>query len=87
MSRFSLEEKGGLGGNIGLAILAQGISFVSSVMMAIVVPKALGVGDYAYWQLFTLYLGYIGLLLFGVHDGLFLRLGGVSVGQVDWSRV
>lgn len=87
MPRFSLEEKGGLGGNIGLAILAQGISFVSSVMMAIVVPKALGVGDYAYWQLFTLYVGYIGLLLFGVHDGVFLRLGGVRVGQVDWSRI
>lgn len=87
MSRFSLDENGSLGGNIGLAILAQGISFVSSVMMAIVVPKALGVEDYAYWQLFTLYVGYIGLLLFGVHDGIFLRLGGVRAGQVDWSRV
>ena len=87
MPRFRLEENGNLGGNIGLAILAQGISFLSSVMMAIVVPKALGVEDYAYWQLFTLYVGYIGLLLFGVHDGIFLRLGGIRVGQVDWPRV
>lgn len=87
MPRFSLEERGGLGGNIGLAILAQGISFISSVMMAVVVPKALGVEDYAYWQLFTLYVGYVGLLLFGIHDGIFLRLGGVRVGQIDWPRV
>lgn len=87
MSRFSLEEKGSLGGNIGLAILAQGISFISSIMMAVVVPKALGVEDYAYWQLFTLYVGYVGLLLLGIHDGIFLRLGGVRVGQIDWSRV
>ena len=87
MPRFSLEEKGSLGGNIGLAILAQGISFISSIMMAIVVPKALGVEDYAYWQLFTLYVGYVGLLLLGIHDGIFLRLGGVRVGQIDWSRV
>ena len=87
MPMFSLEEKGGLGGNIGFAVLAQGISFVSSVMMAVVVPKALGVEDYAYWQLFTLYVGYVGLLLFGVHDGIFLRIGGIAVGDMDWPRV
>lgn len=87
MPRFSLEEKGSLGANIGLAILAQGISFISSIMMAVVVPKALGVVDYAYWQLFTLYVGYVGLLLFGIHDGIFLRLGGVRVGQIDWPRI
>ena len=42
MLRFSLVERGSLSGNIGLAILAQGISFISSIMMAVVVPKALG---------------------------------------------
>lgn len=87
MPRFNLEEKGSLGGNIGLAIMAQGISFISSIMMAVVVPKALGVVDYAYWQLFTLYVGYVGLLLLGIHDGIFLRLGGVRVRQIDWPRV
>ena len=87
MPKLSLEERGSLGSNIGLAVIAQGISFISSVMMAVVVPKALGVEDYAYWQLFTLYVGYVGLLLFGVHDGAFLRLGGIRVGQLDWPRI
>lgn len=86
-SRFNLEEKGGLSGKIGLAIVAQGISLVSSIMMTVVVPKALGLEDYAYWQLFTLYVGYIGLLLLGVHDGAFLRLGGASVDGIDWPRI
>lgn len=87
MPKFSLEEKDGLGGNIGLAVLAQGVSFVSSVMMAVVVPKAIGVEGYAYWQLFTLYVGYVGLLLFGVHDGIFLRIGGIAAGDINWPRV
>lgn len=82
-----LKERGGLGTNIGLAVIAQGISLLSSVMMSLVVPKALGVEDYAYWQLFTLYVGYVGLLLLGVHDGAFLRLGGILIGRIDWSRI
>lgn len=86
-SRFNLEEKGGLGDKIGFAIVAQGISLASSIMMTVVVPKALGIEDYAYWQLFTLYVGYVGLLLFGVHDGVFLRLGGISADDIDWPRV
>lgn len=87
MSRFSLKEQGGLGGNISLAIAAQGVSLLSSIMMSVVVPKALGVEDYAYWQLFSLYVGYVGLLLLGVHDGVFLRMGGVSVSQIEWPRI
>lgn len=87
VARFSLEERGGLGGNISLAVVAQGVSFASSVMMTIIVPKALEVESYAYWQLFTLYVGYVGLFLFGVHDGIFLRLGGIAIRSVDWPRI
>lgn len=82
-----LEERGSVGANIGLAVIAQGISLLSSMMMSLVVPKALGVEEYAYWQLFTLYVGYVGMLLFGIHDGIFLRLGGISVDRIDWSRI
>ena len=87
MASFSLEEKGSLKGNVGLAVVAQAIALLSSVMMTIVVPKVLGIEEYAYWQLFTLYVGYVGLLLFGIHDGIFLRLGGISVDRIDWPRI
>ncbi len=87
MSRFTLKERGGLGDNISQAIAAQGVSLLSSVMMSVVVPKALGVEDYAYWQLFSLYVGYVGLLLLGAHDGIFLRLGGIAVDRIEWPRI
>ena len=85
--RFSLEERGGFASNLFYAIVAQGVSLASSVLMSLVVPKLLGIEDYAYWQLFVLYSGYVGLALFGVHDGVFLRLGGIKVSDIDWPRV
>lgn len=87
MSDSKLKETGGLATNIGFAVLAQAISLVSSLLMSLAVPKILGIGDYAYWQLFILYSGYIGLFLLGVHDGIFLRLGGVRIENLDWPRI
>lgn len=84
---FSLEERGGLASNLTYAIVAQGVSLASSVLMSLVVPRLLGIEDYGYWQLFVLYSGYVGLALLGVHDGAFLRLGGATVAEIDWSRV
>ena len=51
---FSTEEKGGFGSNLAYAIVAQGIGLLSSVLTSLVLPKFLGVDDYAYWQLFLL---------------------------------
>lgn len=87
INMFSLEERGGLASNLVYAIVAQGMSLASSVLMSLVVPKLLGIEDYAYWQLFVLYSGYVGLALLGVHDGVFLRLGGATVSEIDWSRI
>ncbi|WP_154028707.1 lipopolysaccharide biosynthesis protein [Olsenella uli] len=82
-----MAEHGSLGGNLGYAVLAQGVSLLSSIAMSLLVPKALGVEDYAYWQLFILYSSYVGLALFGIHDGIFLRIGGIKVDDIDWPRV
>jgi O-antigen/teichoic acid export membrane protein len=86
-NKFSLQENGHLGRNIVYAVVAQGVSLVSSVMMSLLVPKILGIEDYAYWQLFVLYSEYVGLALFGVHDGINLRLGGAHIEEIDWRRV
>lgn len=87
MARLALTESGSLGRNVAFAVLAQGVSFISSLMMSVVVPKILGLEDYAYWQLFSLYVGYVGLALLGTHDGVFLRLGGVAARDIDWPRI
>lgn len=81
---FRLEECGGIRKNLFFATAAQALNLVSAVLTSLVVPKALGVGDYGYWQLFALYSGYTGIAMLGVNDGLVLRLAGKRLGEVDY---
>lgn len=82
-SIFSTEERGGISGNLVYAVVAQGIGLLSSVLTSLVLPKFLGVEDYAYWQLFLLYSSYSGFALLGLNDGIYLRLGGKRYSEVD----
>lgn len=79
----STEENASIGRNLTYAIIAQGIAFLSSVIMSLVVPKLLGIESYAYWQLFIMYTSYTGLFLLGVNDGIYLRLGGMRYKELD----
>ena len=67
---FSTEETEGIAGNLAFAIVAQGVGLVSSFLTSLVLPKFLGVEDYAYWQLFLLYSSYSGFALLGLNDGI-----------------
>lgn len=87
LSIFSTKENEGLSKNLAFATIAQGISLVSSVVMSLIVPKLLGIDDYAYWQLFLLYSSYTGLALLGVNDGIYLRLGGQRYKDLDYERL
>ena len=80
---FSVEEKGGIASNVAYAFAAQGIALVSSFLMTLVVPKLLGVLEYAYWQLFVFYAGYVAIALLGIGDGAYLRLGGKRYEELD----
>lgn len=67
-----------------LSVSANAISLVVSVVLALVVPKLLGVEDYGYWQLYTFYISYVSLLHFGIVDGVLLRLGGAYYDELDF---
>ena len=82
-SIFSTEERGGIAGNLAYAVVAQGIGLLSSILTSLVLPKFLGVEDYAYWQLFLLYSSYSGFALLGLNDGIYLRLGGKRYSEVN----
>lgn len=69
--------------NVLYAFLAQAVALALSVIMSLVVPKALGVTEYGYWQLFIFYSGYVGFFHFGLNDGLYLRLGGKEYTELD----
>ena len=87
LSIFSNEEKSGFGSNLAYAIVAQGIGLLSSILTSLVLPKFLGVDDYAYWQLFLLYSSYSGFALLGLNDGIYLRLGGKTYGGLDYDEL
>lgn len=83
MNLFSTIENKGMASNLVYAVLAQGMGLLSSFVMSLVVPKLLGLEDYAYWQLFLMYSSYAGLALFGINDGIYLRLGGKRFNELD----
>lgn len=62
--------------NLIFALFAQAVSLTAGLLMALLIPKVLGVEQYGYWQLFLLYASYVGLASLGIADGLYLRIGG-----------
>lgn len=69
--------------NIIYAFGAQIISLLSSVVVSFMVPKILGVTEFAYWQLFLFYVSYINISRLGIIDGLYLKLGGKDIDSID----
>lgn len=39
--------------NVSYSVLANGINTLVSMVLVFIVPKALGVREYSYWQLYT----------------------------------
>lgn len=69
--------------NFAYAFAAQFVGVLSSVMVSLIIPKVLGLEDYAYWQLFTFYSSYSMFFHFGLIDGVHLRYAGVEYEQLD----
>ncbi|WP_188042943.1 lipopolysaccharide biosynthesis protein [Changpingibacter yushuensis] len=74
-------------GDTAVAFLAQGVSLSVSVVMALLVPKVLGVEEFGYWQLFIFYSGYMGFFHFGLNDGVYLLHGGELRDEVDKTAI
>ena len=70
-------------GNFSVAIIAQGIVLIGSVLTSLLVPKVMGVTQFGYWQLFIFYGNYIGFFHLGLNDGVYLFNGGLSRKKVD----
>lgn len=73
--------------NLFYACGAQIVSFLLSILLSLILPKCLGLEDYAYWQLFIFYASYTGIFHFGLTDGLYLRLGGRQYHQLNFSEI
>lgn len=78
-----MKTKNGLIKNLYYAFGAQGISLILSLLMSMIVPRFLGVVEFGYWQLFLFYAGYVGFCQFGLQDGMYLRLGGKKIEDIN----
>ena len=73
--------------NVILSIVAQIISLAVSFVLTLVVPKFIDDFQYAYWQMYVLYVGYVGVLHFGLLDGLVLRYSKYDYEELDKRKV
>lgn len=61
------------------------ITLAAGIVSGLVIPSFLSLDQYAYLKTFTLYLSYIGVLHFGLADGLFIKYGGSYEDEIDKS--
>ena len=73
--------------NVILSITAQIISMAVSFILTLIVPKFIDEYQYAYWQMFVLYVGYVGVLHFGLLDGLVLRYSKYDYEELDKKKI
>ncbi len=73
--------------NINLSIIAQIISLAMSFVVNLVVPKFILEYDYALWQTFLLYASFVGVLHFGLLDGLLLRYSQFDYDELDKKKM
>lgn len=73
--------------NISYAFISQLLSLVVSVIIALIVPKLLGVDAFSYWQLFIFYTLYGGFLHLGLTDGVYLRIGGQKFENLNYDSL
>ncbi|MGN9160349.1 lipopolysaccharide biosynthesis protein [Clostridium sulfidigenes] len=73
--------------NIIYSVIAQGISFILSIITGFVLPKVMGIAQYGYWQVYLFYVGYVMIFCFGYNDGLYLRYGNLNYEQLPFKKL
>lgn len=58
------------------------LKLLSGVLVGLLLPKIIGVTDYGYYKTFTLYTSYVGLFMFGIGDGIYLKYGGLNYSDI-----
>lgn len=72
--------------DFGYVISSNLLTLIVSTLVILVVPKLVGVKEFGYWQLFTFFSGYLGLLPLGWLDGIYLRYGGANYSELDKNK-
>lgn len=73
--------------NVVMSIAAQIVSLAVSFVLTLIVPRFIDEYQYAYWQTYVLYVGYVGVLHFGLLDGLVLRYSKYDYEELDKAKL
>ncbi len=73
--------------NVILSVVVQAISLAISFILNFIVPKFIDENQYSYWQTFALYMNYVGILHFGILDGIVLRYSQYDYDELDKSKL
>lgn len=73
--------------NVAVSIAVQVVSLLANIVINLIVPKFIDKAQYGNWQTFVLYLGYVGLLHFGVLDGIVLRYSQYGYDKLDKKKI
>lgn len=72
---------------IAYVFFATGLGFLINLVTSFILPKILSVEAYADIKLYQLYINYIGILHLGFSDGMYLRIGGKNVSELDKNQL
>ena len=67
--------------------IANVINLIISLFTGFVLPKILSIETYSSIKLFQLYITYIGILHLGFADGMYLRIGGKNLENINKEEV
>lgn len=61
--------------DLSYTLSANIVSLIGGLLITFVIPKLLSIDEYAYFRVFTFYLGYVGVFHFGFNDGIYINYG------------
>ena len=56
-------------------LLSQVIKLILGISKILLLPLILGITNFGYWQVYLLYLSYVGIFTLGFNDGIYLKYG------------
>lgn len=69
--------------NIFKVFIGNFFVLMSGIIAGFLLPKILGITNYGYYKVFTLYCTYISILHFGFVDGIYLKYGDIAHKKID----
>lgn len=56
-------------------VVSQTISLLLGIARTLLLPLLLGITNFGYWQVYLLYMAYVGIFSLGFNDGIYLKYG------------